>query len=357
MKSISEEIIALERDEWDYYHDREINKAVNNLTVPFVHNDAQEHYNFIEEYFKIGGKGDVYNSFKIDRKTFDRPEHTNSVFFIGCLFYKHLNLKGQMNIKQFGKGDHFFFVWYMMVLAHDLSYIYESNFSHYKNHISDNIDDFKKELQIEEDDLLKLIESVIKEADNNMAILIKSVSSYYRYCYNERDRIDHGITAGLKLYSTLEKNRKKKNEGDEHDKGGLYWGTELIELYMMASLGILLHNIWAPDKNSIELYRKHEMEDLVKVFPVSFNDFPFLFLLGIVDTIDPVKLYKEYSPKYVLENILISFEDENKIVLEKVEDSNLDFSLLEKAAFGLIGWLDVLVCKDVNSVTITIEGI
>jgi len=357
MQSIFNMISILNNNEWDYYNKRGTNGLDIDISIPFVDDNQNGHLEFIENYFKIGGKGDIFETFNIT-DTFDRPAHTNSVFFLGCLFYKHLQLKNKMQISRFGEGDHFFFVWYMTVLAHDLSYTYESDFSNYKDSINDNINNLKQELRITNNDLLDLMENVIQDENiGNIEILLKSVKNYYRYCYNERNKIDHGIVAGLKLYDSLEKNRKKKDQGSEHDKGGLYWGSKLTELYMMSSLGVLLHNIWAPSEETIHLYKKYEMENLKEAFPLIFKDFPFLFLLGVVDTLEPIKLYKGCNPHYVLENILIGFENKNKVILRNDEGSNLDFTLLKEAAIGLAGWLDVTVCIDDNSVTISIKGI
>ena len=358
MKSIYEELVALKVGEWDYYLDRGESELDESIEFPFIQNNQSIHLKFIENYFKIGGKGDVYESFKVDEYDFDRPAHTNSVFFIGCLFYKHLNLKGKMQIEQFGQGDHFFFVWFMTILSHDLSYRYENDFCNKKSNISDNIEDLQKELKVGEDNFLKLLEKAIEKSSGNIETLVKNTKHYYTYRYNEHCSIDHGIVAGLQLYSALEKNRKKKEKGNNEDKGGLYWGPKLVSLYMTASLGVLLHNIWAPqDSSSKDLYEKYKMKELSDAFPISFHDMPFLVLLGIIDTLDPVKIFNDRSPQCVLKSISICFVNGNTIVFEESEESCIDFSKLHEKAKGLVGWLDVKVSKKSNPLKIVIKGL
>lgn len=353
MESILEKIKTLDREYWDYYYDRESNNTVNNLKEPFTDNTEKLHQTFINEYFKIGGKGGVYESFQITTKNFNRAAHTNSVFFLGCLLYKYLNLAEKMDF-QIRDHDQFYFIWFMTVLAHDFSYMYESDFNTYKKTIKDDIKTLKIELDIGKHDLLYLLSNA--KFDKNIKILTENISNYYRYRYNEKYKIDHGITAGLKLFSSLESNRIKMQRKDEHDNGKLYWGDDLTSLYAEASFAIATHNIWAPDEDTIKLYEEYRMEKLAEIFPISFNDFPLLFLLGLVDTVDPVKIYSGCQPKYVFENILIDFPYENTIIFKNNYESCLDFSRLEEKALGLIGWLDVEVCTEENSLKIVIKG-
>ncbi len=354
METILDKIKSLDSDDWDYYQDRDSNKMANNLSEPFTHNHEDIHRNFIEEYFKIAGKGQVYDSFNINVNNFRRPMHTNSVFFIGCLLYNHLNLKEKMGFDKVRDEDHFYFIWFVTVLAHDFSYIYESDFNTYKKTINDDIKTLKKELNIGSHDLLHLLSKA--KLDNKIKILTENISNYYSYRYNENCKIDHGITAGLKLFSSLESNRIKMLQKDEHDNGGLYWGNDLTSLYAEASFAITTHNIWVPDVYTVKLYEEYGMEKLAKIFPISFNDFSLLFLLGLVDTLDPVKIYSGCQPKYVLENILIDFPDENIITFRNNDESSLDFTQLVEKALGLIGWLDVEVCTENNLLKIEIKG-
>lgn len=81
-----------------------------------------------------------------------------------------------------------------------------------------------------------------------------------------------------------------------------------------------MHNIWSSgEKEEIkEKYRNLGLESLITgesdIFPISIKDNPLLFLLGLVDTIEPIKTFNCLEPQYVLENILIDF-DKIKLLL------------------------------------------
>ena len=81
-----------------------------------------------------------------------------------------------------------------------------------------------------------------------------------------------------------------------------------------------MHNIWSSgEKEEIkEKYKDLGLESLITgesdIFPISIKDNPLLFLLGLVDTIEPIKTFNCLEPQYVLENILIDF-DKIKLLL------------------------------------------
>lgn len=82
MASLLEEINIL--DHWDYY-ERKVEPHITDKIVDW--NCHFQHKNFIREFLKLSGKEEIINSFHIDVKNFEREIHTNSVFYLGCLFY------------------------------------------------------------------------------------------------------------------------------------------------------------------------------------------------------------------------------------------------------------------------------
>ncbi len=356
MHNLLERIIELKNSEWDYYSDRIHDELSTDLSNPFKDGvDRRQHFTFIETYFKIAGKGDVFEYFSLNEDVFNRAIHTNSVFFLGCLLYKHLDLKGKMNIEQFNSGDHFFFVWFMTVLSHDLAYDYEMNSCKYTKDINyGDIDGLKRMLNIE--DKFDLLSE--KKFNNTDKILVENIGNYYKYRYTEHCKIDHGIVAGLNLFQALEKNRTVMNRKPKEERGKLDWSEKLKPLYAQASFAVSVHNIWAPQtQETAEQYKEYGIENLQVVFPISFQDFPLLFLLGLVDTLDPVKVFYDTSPQCVLANISICFINNNTIVFQNKEGSCLDFKELHTRAKSLVGWLNVKVSADPNPLTIKIEGI
>lgn len=272
-----------------------------------------------------------------DKDDFERAEHTNSVFFLGCLFYKELSLEKSINIKKLDNSNNFLFIWFLTALAHDFGYEYEKNFKKFKNKIT-SIDTLKKHFEIDED-----ITSADIEPSSKAGRLYTQIKPYFEYRYKDC-KIDHGILAGIMLFDSLEKHRKDKEKKKDDD---FYWGEDLRLDYAHASIAIATHNIWNVKDESLNFDR---------IFPISFNDYPLLFLLGLVDTLEPIKTFYCMDTNEVLKNIYIEFSsDEKKVTLSKKDDSSLDFEKIKKKLEGLENWLDVEVCLRQNQISIKIN--
>lgn len=177
--------------------------------------------------------------------------------------------------------------------------------------------------------------------------MYKNIRKYFLYRrFNSKypKKIDHGILAGLFFYDALVRNRIKQYSKINSDE--LYFGPELNKVYAQAAGVIATHNIWLPNENNISEYIKFGLEELVGKSPVKLNESPLLVLLGIVDTIDPVKIYSnennEKNINEILKSILISC-DTNKIVLKKSPNCILDFNEIIERSNDLNRWLDVNV--------------
>ncbi len=110
-----------------------------------------------------------------------------------------------------------------------------------------------------------------------------------------------------------------------------------------------------PTSKTADKYREYGMDSLVNNYkPISIKDFPLLYLLGIVDTINPIKTYKGCDPNYVLENLSIDFES-NKIIIKNEDGSRLVFSDLIKNAKNFDGWLNIDVCSGKNKLELTLH--
>jgi hypothetical protein len=75
-----------------------------------------------------------------------------------------------------------------------------------------------------------------------------------------------------------------------------------------------------------------------------------LYFLGIVDTIEPVKTYKDENPVLVLQHVHFSFP--HKRLMEIKIDGTLDPQRLIKRATGLDSWLDVGFTSESDGITI-----
>lgn len=333
MKSLLQEIKDL--NGWDYYDNRNEEDKCKILNW----NDITEHQTFIKKFLKIGGKESIVEHFfpndlrdvGISLENFERATHTNSVFFLGCLLYEKLALKNKINfVRADGKDDEFHFIWFLTSLVHDFGYFAEKCKSIFP-HITEDLSSL-----LVTHNLLSC-----KEADQQ---IVEGIKNYFKESFKgsiRKPKIEHGIYAGLVLYDGLVKNRlerkrQQENGAEEKSLEGLYWGDDLDKFYAIASFAIARHNMW--------------LKDLM----FSIDTEPYLFLFGLVDTIEPIKTFDCVSIEYVLKNILIE-GNQDEIILQNAPDSKLCFSKLIDKISGLKDWINVNVVSEENKVTIKIN--
>jgi hypothetical protein len=349
MQSVLEAIQGIDISEWYYYYQISKNKFEN----PFSGNI--DHLDFIKRYFQKGGKENVLKDFDVNNFLPQRAPHTNLVFFLGIYLYHRMVFKNYIDNSLTVKGYHMFpFIWFLITLFHDFGYIYENEFDKFK-HIID-IETLKKELKIKYD-LLRY-----NKIRGLSVILFKNIKKYFLYRrYNSKydNKIDHGILAGLFFYDSLVKNRIKQY--NNNNKNDLYFGKELNKAYAQAAGVIATHNIWFPNESNKSEYNKFGLEELVVISPINLKESPLLVLLGLVDTIDPVKAYysehkdnKNVDINEILNNLLI-FCDNRKLILKKSQDFTYDFNEIVKRANGLNGWLDLDVCSSNEHLCISLS--
>jgi hypothetical protein len=279
---------------------------------------------------------DINISFGNILNNFERAIHTNSVFFLGCLFYKELDFNDKISFTRDGR-DEFHFIWFLTSLIHDFGYEIEKNKKAYDK-ITEDIESFKKYFSIYYD----LLKQPLYNYSKNMKKLVSDIDEYYKKRFNGtigRDRngkIDHGIASGLILYNSLVKNRKnrknmKEQHGEIHEKYNLYWGDDLDKFYEISALSIAVHNI------------RRKNDDL----KFSIEEDAFLFLFWLVDTIEPTKCFNCCNPQYVIENITIKFHDNKKgFTIKNKEESKLDFTKYKKNIEGLTNFLNIKINTD-----------
>ena len=76
--------------------------------------------------------------------------------------------------------------------------------------------------------------------------------------------------------------------------------------------------------------------------------------MGVVDTIEPLKTYRDsgLTDKYILTNLLIDFKKDS-IMVKCNEGSDLDFSKLVKKLEYFEGWLDIGIRTEKGSFELT----
>lgn len=347
MESILEKIKAIDVEDWYYYY--QISKK--NFRNPFK--EDIEHLEFIKRYFQRGGKAKVLQKFDVNNFLPQRAPHTNTVFFLGIYLYHNMAFKDYIDNSLTLKGYHMFpFIWFLITLFHDFGYKYENELDKFK-HIVD-VETLKNELKIKYD-LLKR-----KRIDGLSLALYKNIRKYFLYRrFNSKydNKIDHGILAGLFFYDALVRNRIEQYNKKENDD--LYFGQELNKVYAQAAGVIATHNIWLPTENNSSEYVKFGLDDLIGISPIKLNEAPLLVLLGIVDTVDPIKIFgnehnNNVDVNQILDSILI-FCSKKKIVLQKTSNSILDFSKIIDRSNGLNGWLDVNISSSTEKLCIELK--
>lgn len=365
MKSIIQHFNELKQSDWDYYFEISIHQS--NISNPFIEYQLLDSNfrEFVDKYFGKSGKRELIDDFNMFSDiTNERLIHSTSVFFLGILFYKKTTLNEILykNSKTRRGYEIFPFIWFLSILFHDYAMEIEEKESEKKFfHIID-IDGLKKELKIENDLLL------LNNSKVNLQ-LFKSVKKYFNYrldndntiVSDKKRKIDHGILAGIFLYDRLVQIRRKKAKDSNSN---LNWNKSLEKIYAEAGLAICFHNMWIIDSKDkyFEYYKRHNLNSLItpEFNKISIKNHPLLLLFGLIDSIEPIKVFtnnkQNHDVKYILENILIEF-DKKIIKIKNKEDSKLLFDNFIKALKGTILWLDLsLIIVSPNEIIISLDN-
>ena len=247
--------------------------------------------------FSRFGKGDHhYNHLlkDIDKLDYVRCVHIINTFLLGKFLYENCRSIKECvndNIRRYVKNNFkkdFYFFWFLICLFHDLGYAEEQKG---KESVAFSTDFNKMNILADVDGVPKLY---------------KEVYPFYSiYRKLEFGVVDHGIFAGLKMYSDLCNIRKEHvcNNSDPE-----FWRKELEPIYNLASWVVLAHNIWFvkdTKRQDCDIYRKYCLEKLIletkseKIkqkqtnvivdYPIKIDEYPFLFLFCFVDLVEPMK--------------------------------------------------------------------
>lgn len=241
-----------------------------------------QYITFIESYFNIGGKqfliNDIIDSFRTSYSGF-RAAHSVVAYFLGVVFFE----KYKEKIKQFrqpGNDNKInLFVLFLTFLYHDFYYYKECD----GNLVVIN----------EIESKLDVLNIIGLDCPYDPA----SIKRYYEY----RNRKEHGIYAGYMLNKRLKKHLDEiLVDGKPKVEGHLYWSMDDIPYYDLASSAIIKHNIWLANSDSDAMEQKERVacyeEKGLEAFiinnkgKIKFKDNPLLFMLFIIDTIEPVKM-------------------------------------------------------------------
>lgn len=365
---------------WNYYGSYLVN--------PF--DDERDAKYFIYNYFYNGCKECVLNEWK----DFDEMEkryrdiHVVYVFFIGVMLQHIIDplLKIESEFDKQGEGYTFAYLWYLVCLAHDLGYVYESeNVEQIINRVKPHINSSVLRMMVYKKYLgkkHKLSQSISlckyncidkKNANlcremcrgqikyNNGTIINRNMYSrklkdnYFRYRLLHWGKIDHGIIGADKFFSDMYynyfDNYEKRIEGDLtsfiniHNR---YFSCEHFKIFAYVADCIAAHNVFRGSKDNDKLYEEYELNKISfdNFELISYEKNPLLFILCLADTLEPTKRFRNTNPRKVLENIDISYNKKEKRISLKVSETFFEGEEVKeyiKNVKNLQDWCDVSV--------------
>lgn len=332
-------------NKWNYYAEGKYALGSNN----YPWKSAWGAENFIDYCFKNGDKSKLLDEIPSDGS---RRIHSVSAFFLGFI------IKDILDIPDYEPDLRY--LWFLACLYHDFGYYVEKNTNDYHPSLF-SLKQLKKELDIEHDVLSSSLNS-------KTGIDLKTVRKYYRYCREHRLFINHSIAAGLLFYDRMMKNfyeklEAAKNKNPKADEScfthnGLLWSSSHWDDYKIIANAILDHNIWyAYEETDKKIYEKWKLDNLIinDSPSLSSKSNPFLFLLVLVDTLEPIKAFNQLNPLCVLQKIDIAIENVAKKIVVTVHDECIDYEPWFSTIKKMGKWMGVEVSQfENNSLTITI---
>ena len=310
-------------------------------------------YNFIFEMFFYDGNThslslDLYKYSKLIPEK--RYAHTVSLYLLGiqvaeAIGFDMFNLPMWDNCSQ----RNFLHHWATTCLYHDIAYCIEQNND---NFIPVN----NKTLDIISDNLGLQYNLSSKDTTG-------MIERYYKYRITAANpKIDHGIVGAMMLYDSLMKRNANMEDIVETAimicEKLMYGVTNKADI-LRYSLDIARHNMWfASNSNDIEKYESFGMNNLIVrsdgSHKISFKKESILFLLCLLDTIDPIKAYCEKEAEVVVQAVQLTIERLNDKLKVTCEDSIGD--KIQNQAQNCDDWLNVSVqINESNSFSITFD--
>lgn len=275
---------------------------------------------FIKSWQDIYRKGGCEISQLVDKIPDERIPHTLSCFILGYTLYEKCELihsaidnvlksldNSLENSNETTKNikEAFYFAWFLTCIYHDFGYAYEKKFV--------EPDDFN---------INELLMANICYRPNIFSNEIISRYDEYRRCrFGVKD---HGIYGGVKLLKDL------KEFGDKYSN-----------FYNMAAQTIMVHNIFYCHKGDIyePCYKGKKLTSLIvdDVMRKHIKN-PFLFLLSLVDNIEPIKRFYDVE---VLSKIFLDINNkDNSINISFANEiDSYKLNLYKNSVKGMTDWL------------------
>lgn len=355
MKNLLAEYHDIFRDSerWKYYD--ELTIETNPFHMGCGHDNNENARRFIESYFGAANKDVAL--LKMDRS--NRQLHSVSSFFLGIL------IKEKLFPKLLEEGPGFLYLWFLTSLYHDMGYVVELNKEEYppeKTCLESLNENFLGMLPIDYKDYNLL------ETENSCSIYsVETIKKYYEYCRTSCiNTVNHGVVGGLILYYRLNENYVRCQELAKHDcevngeffnpndfkYKGLHYDSNHKTYYSRAASTIMDHNIWLADEKSRKVYKEKKLHELIREPHACKTENQFLFLLALVDTIEPIKFFNQHTPDCLLDKISIEVDGNNGSVTLEIDNRCIAFEDWFKKIKSLEAWFKVSVEDSNNIITI-----
>lgn len=191
------------------------------------------------------------------------------------------------------------------------------------------------------------------------------ITRYMNYCINERHRVDHGIVGGLLFYDRMIKNYMMayiSSLNEEYATQKLsdfyyrnrHFCSEQLTIFSYISDCILSHNIFKQSVETRNLYENYKLFELMEenFQKTSYESNPLLYILGVSDTIEPIKVYKKHnkslSAQVIADAINIEYIPGTRSLSFSSTSDDIDIGLLYQTAKGLTDWTSAECSKLTN---------
>ena len=251
---------------------------------------------FIKDWQDVYNKGGKEISTFVEKLKDLRLYHTISCFLLGISLYDRSKfIKDSIDrclekIKDSGDdnapSNTFLFAWMLTCIYHDFGYAYEEG----------NKKFVEKDYPVGQ--AFNCGDDFIPKANQ------KSMKDYGQFCKCRLGHLDHGIYGGRKLLLDLSQN----NSHYDRFKG----------YYHLAAQTIMCHNMFycKEDDNNLPCYKGKNMSELIRgknEHKREFKNHPMLYLLSLVDNIEPTKRFKNVD---ILNDMYLSISDDEKLIVK-----------------------------------------
>lgn len=345
MKSVYDEYsdIFNKREKWFRFKK---SSHLDEFTIDNVFSDCDAS-NFIKYIFFSELLTELVKNIRFEK---GRDKHTISAFLFGILLKEKLKISMRSLPKVCNTvDDSFIYFWSMTCLSHDLTFQMETSCEF--NDRCRTIEDFF--------DTFELKHSLIDDSDKG-----EIFKKYYDIRIGSYNKMDHGITCGLLLYDLLlrqyESSRQKIMSATyAFTRDEWKYSNDFPKYALRICETIAQHNIWVADEHNHSVYDKAQLYQYIpgrKEFKkVTYCEKDsLLFLLGLVDTLDPVKCVlnsqKSADVYEIIKNVSVQCNYSKKR-FTLVCDSFFDDFIINNW-LKLSDWLDVDITSLPNGVKI-----